>query len=67
LKLSARGVPTPADLGKVRARKERGYGNWCPSTIGGILRNDTYLGTWTYNTSDGEAFSVEIPQIIDRD
>lgn len=40
---------------------------WIPSTIRGLLKNETYAGTWHYGKkSKNECIPVEVPAIIER-
>lgn len=46
--LSGRGVLTAVDRGTVNVPKQRAVGAWAPASVGRILRNETYAGTWHY-------------------
>ena len=67
-KLNQMEIPV-TDHGVIQAKS----GQWQHQTVRQILRNETYVGTWTYgktrrgkkNTSDNYLF-VEVPALVDR-
>ncbi len=63
--LDAMHAPTYEDTRQVHP-KERGYGSWARGTIGKILRNETYSGTWRYHRefTQEDAYSVAVPAIV---
>lgn len=79
-KLTSLGIPTRGDTSS-RQRKKRGRGEWLPSTVGQILKNETYVGVWHYGktklitlpdgkrkqvrTSREEWTAVPVPAILD--
>lgn len=67
-KLSLLEVPTLSDkgIGPSAAWKIRGYGQWSYTTVLGMLRNETYAGTWRYHVRDGTIIEVDVPAIVSR-
>jgi site-specific DNA recombinase len=57
------GIPTPADIRGYM--KKRGWGKWVVATVGNILKNETYAGTWCYGGNP--QLAVEVPAIISRE
>ena len=64
-KLTEMHVPTRADTSAIR--KKRGYGKWVPSTIGSMLRNETYAGIWHWGSDPATRLSVDVPAIVSRE
>jgi site-specific DNA recombinase len=62
-KLISMGIPTPADIRGYM--KKRGWGEWVVATVGNILKNETYAGTWCYGGNP--QLAVEVPAIISRE
>ena len=63
-KLTEMRVPTRPDTHGLP--KERGMGEWARSTVCGMLKNETYAGTWHYGTDPDTRLSVEVPAIVSR-
>ncbi len=42
-------------------------GKWARSTVCGMLKNETYAGTWHYGTDPDTRLSVEVPAIVSRE
>ena len=59
-------VPTCTDRRGLNVPKVRGRAEWEAATIGQILRNETYAGTWHYDKISGNPIPVTVPAIIDR-
>jgi len=66
-KLSELGIATPADLNRLKGAviKRRGWGQWNRSTVHTLLRNDCYIGTWTYGKDTDHALTVAVPALVD--
>jgi DNA invertase Pin-like site-specific DNA recombinase len=58
-RLIARGISQKEGVNQPKIR------DWSTTIIGSILRSRDYTGQATYSFSDGNSFTVEIPQIID--
>lgn len=69
-----KGTPTKQDI-EGRSRKQSEYGTWSPSTVGAILKNETYAGVWHYGKNHGRRVQrpaeyqiiVEVPAIVSRE
>jgi site-specific DNA recombinase len=77
-KLSAMGVPSPADTNwfKNLNAKKRKYGEWSKATVRRILTNESYIGTWHFGKRNGRKnttndpdnrITVAVPTIVDMD
>lgn len=73
--LSRRRVPTYMDIRQLAwTSKKSGRGRWSKSSVKRILKNETYLGRWHYNKTDGDGLPndrrewvvVTVPPIIDE-
>lgn len=65
-----KGTPTKQDI-EGHSRKQSEYGTWSPSTVGTILKNETYAGVWhygkCYQSPTNPTTIVEVPPIVSRD
>ena len=65
-----KGTPTKQDI-EGRSRKESAYGVWSPTTVGGMLKNETYAGVWhygkCYQSPSNPPTIVEVPAIVSRE
>jgi len=65
-----KGTPTKQDI-EGRSRKESEYGVWSPSTVGSMLKNETYAGVWhygkCYQSPSNPPTVVEVPAIVSRE
>jgi site-specific DNA recombinase len=53
-RLHAEGIPTRADTVPTIVRKRSGTAFWDPTTVGKLLRNETYKGVWHWNKTRKE-------------
>ena len=67
-RLNADGIPTWGEIWSERnfmpSADRHGTPTWGPSTVGRMLKNETYAGVWHYGN---EAIPVEVPAIISRE
>jgi site-specific DNA recombinase len=77
-RLTARHIPTAGDRPHLKGqlvKRRTSYGDWSPSSVSAILRNETYTGTWHDNKRKrGKAFNpkddwvpVHVPPIVARE
>jgi site-specific DNA recombinase len=64
-KLTEMRVPTSADINGLP--KTRGAGHWSRATVTGMLKNETYAGTWHFGPDPANRLSVEVPAIVSRE
>lgn len=55
------------ELGQKRNIGRKRIFEWSEGVINNILRSEDYTGKATYNFSDGQSYTIEIPQIIALD
>ncbi len=76
-KLTAMGVPTPADSKPQKSAylQKRGRGQWNPGAVYRILRNETYTGVWHYGKYNTRArknnppehwIAVSVPPLVSQ-
>lgn len=68
-KLTELKIPTRGDKDKRYAKQNKAC-VWSPATIGTILDNETYVGTWHYRkrtSEQDEWIAVDVPAIITQD
>jgi site-specific DNA recombinase len=64
-RLTYMGVPTWVDARPKYTYKKRGPAEWASSSIGSILKNQTYIGKWHYcKQGGGPLIQVSVPAII---
>jgi site-specific DNA recombinase len=73
-RLTEMGIPTWHDTHQ-RGYKKKGYAEWSDGTISGILKSETYIGTWHYGRKRGASkmnprnqwLTLAVPPIISRE
>lgn len=72
-RLTEMNVPSVMDQGTPRW-KRRPVGEWAPTSVGYLLRNETYVGVWNYGRKSPRGLNpkthwipVEVPGIVSRE